>query len=243
MRFLKTALPVVIWLSLGLSLSVVANESVFPDSIFAQPQRTPGSGVPETRSSGATRPAASCPKLRVLAPTESIESEKIPGVLEVEKVTGGQTVSDAPVLWFEISEPVPDETLTLVVKTAADEVVHTQPQKLSPDQTLISISLPGQSLTEENTFYYFEASMTAPCVLTPGETPTTIPLASTGWLEKVTMPSGIDQNLSQKERAIALAQSGIWFDAFDIVAKMYSDNPDEAWTAQTWKGLLEIVEE
>lgn len=246
MRFLKSVLSVSL-LSLGLCTSVVVAlqgslvnaQSDFPEFVFARPQRSPDSEVPENRGKGASRPAAShCPKLDVFALRRTVENEAASGDA-VE--TGGLTISESPVIWFAVDSLIAEATLELVVETAEGTVIDEHQKVLPAGDSVFSIPLTEGSLADKDVFYYFEASMAADCVQLSGDAPIAMSLASSGWIKRLPPEDfgAVERSLSA---ARAYAQSGIWFDAFDIVATLYRENPDEPEVKNAWDVMMKAAE-
>jgi len=239
MKIFRTALALsLISCTIVSAAPIRANENTLPTFIFARPERQPGSGTPDNLGTAISR--GECPQLQAFIPDYS---PVVPAqVRNVPDQSWGLTTSDAPTLWFRIDQPVSGVVFNLSLKTSNDTVIATQQKILSEADRFFSVSLPAQSLSQKDVFYAFTGSMDISCEVVSGGPLETISISDSGWVQRVDVPESLIETEDDKALALAYAEAGLWFDAFDVIARLYQQNPADEWVSAALAELIAKME-
>lgn len=238
MRTLKSAFAIALLLpAVTGGTTARANDSLLPDFVFARPHRQPGSGVPDNLDPAISR--GECPQLEALVPTEIPVVEIVSGLfVDMPRQSWGLTASDAPVIWFRVDRSVPNARFEMVLKNDDGSVVDTYEKTLSVDDRLFAVPLAADSLTRKDVSYSFVGSMEIECATIEGTAPQVLSIASGGQIDRVAPPVSVASLENPKALAVAYAEAGLWFDAFNIVAELHQLDAADAWVNAALADLL-----
>ena len=203
--------------------------------------------VPGRRRGGARRSGSACGSAQTDAQTSlaaiisesEVETDTLP-----ETYVGGTTVAERPTLWFYVPYALNEDdgiSAEFVLQNREGQLVYqTTSAELSfAGQTpgIVSVSLPaGQSLLslEETYEWYFK-------VLCGSDSPQYVK----GGIERVAIDPNLTRqlaNASPLEQAAIYQDSDIWYDAVDILAQLWLDQPDNPDIEIAWETLLRSLD-
>lgn len=177
-----------------------------------------------------------------LIPEQEETVEVSPGVtIPVGTNVWGNTVSERPTFWFELSEVQPGMTLEFRLSDESGSAVHTGTVALPQEAGTFSVELPTTSPPlMADTFYYWSADLKHPCSADDVQV-----FRVDGWVQRVTPDADLTDQLATATTAESLviyAAKGIWFDALTGVANLYQENPDDVIVQAAWIRLMEDVD-
>lgn len=167
------------------------------------------------------------------------------GALPLTRIGGSQpmhkTVSDRPEIWFYspyTNADVPTFDFSLHAEdNQGDEELYRQQIELPQEASLVPINLPLEApalLPDRSYRWYIEI----PCEQDDGEIS---PAVLTGKIHRVEASTELLSNLepesSDLERAIAYAEAGIWYDAFQYSARFRAADSSKS-AQKTWSDFL-----
>ena len=194
--------------------------------------------VPGRRRGGARRgdcPATSTP-LTALIPETSVSSKALP-----EIYVGGSTTAEYPTFWFYVPYSLSaDLTAEFILQDDTGQniyrVASTDFPAAEVSPGIVSISLPSAiAPLKIGKFYkwYFKLNCDR-------ETPMYVQ----GGIERITLNANLAKQLAQatpQDRANLYIKNNAWYDAVDIIAKLYRTNPTDSNTKSAWINLLQAI--
>lgn len=212
--------------------------------VFSLPDLGSDPGRPGTSTSGGSRGDCDVTDLEftALIPEQEETVEVSPGVtIPVGTNVWGNTVSERPTFWFELSEVQPGMTLEFRLSDESGSAVHTGTVALPQEAGTFSVELPTTSTPlMADTFYYWSADLKHPCSADDVQV-----FRVDGWVQRVTPDADLTDQLATATTAESLviyAAKGIWFDALTGVANLYQENPDDVIVQAAWIRLMEDVD-
>jgi hypothetical protein len=212
------------WIGL-ITLSVGLWGSGVPVAVFAQEYVPPVEGLPGRRQGGGTR--GDC--LHGDAPLIALMPD----------TNFGQTLDEYPTFYWYIPD-VPAEGAEFVLLDEQDNEVYVADYQLSGQPGLIRLSLPDQAglpplEVGQNYRWYF--SLICDRLDRSGD------LFTEGWVRRIEDPDLTEQaaDLSEGDRAVLYAESGIWYDTLNILAQMRRAQPDSLAIHESWSIFLDSV--
>jgi hypothetical protein len=225
-------LPAVSLIVLGLLVSMPAsaadkaqdsNPGAKPTTMRAPMYVPPKRGAPASRVGGGTRGAGDgAPKVLVLAPEHT-----------------GLTISEQPTLYWYLSKTVSNK---LEVSVSNDESLETVLELTldSPEQAgiqAIDLSKHGVKLKPDVEYRWFVA-------LIPDDTARSNDIIAGGTIMRIAEDAGLQSKLSSSksasDKAVALAQQGIWYDAIDTLSVAIDKTGDQALKQQRADLLAQV---
>ncbi len=152
----------------------------------------------------------------------------------------GLTLEERPNLWFYVPySPEDIERQEFVVRDETGRAIY---QKRNIDFTdvpgLVNIELPV-SLPSDSSPHRWELKLEVGCRSQEAVQP--IWVGVSGWVRRVDRP---ELEVTDDREAIAqLAEAGIWYDAFDRMARLRQNNPNDPEIEAAWNKALENVEQ
>jgi hypothetical protein len=216
--FARLSRKVVVALSVGLL-------GLWPIMAIAQEYVPPVEGLPGRRQGGGTRGDClpSDASLIALMPNSNF----------------GQTLEDYPTFYWYVPE-VAAEAAEFVLLDENDNEIYIAEYQLSNQSGIISLSLPataGLPPLEVGQDYHWYFSLICDRLDRSGD------LFTEGWVRRISDPSLAQQasQLSALDQATLYAESGIWYEALDILAGLRRDRPTDPQVSQGWTTLLNSV--
>jgi hypothetical protein len=150
----------------------------------------------------------------------------------------GKTVSDRPAFWFYLPQPLTEQTpIEFVIQDAADnEVYSTRQTAPNTKPGLIRLQVPAdaQALKIGQSYTWTLSVYCDP------DKPSSAVFVQ-GMIQRTTSDE-ISQNrfkmLSPLEQTRLYAANDIWFDAFNTLATLYSQQPNDRQLNSIWQTLL-----
>ncbi len=227
---MASRLPSVLAASLHLTLAAVIGIISFPTEVLAQQFMPPDRGLPGRREGGGTR--GGC--LHGQVPLAGL-------VALMPDSNFGQTTQDQPTLYW-YTPPMSADEAELVVLDDNDDEVYRSTINLPESGGIVNLTLPAvgdRSLLDLNKDYHWYFSLVCDPMDRSGD------IFVEGWIQRVEPSDDLSRRLvvarSEQERAIAYAESGIWYDALGSVATSRQSSPGDPAASASWATLLESI--
>ncbi|HEY9645547.1 MAG TPA: DUF928 domain-containing protein [Chroococcidiopsis sp.] len=224
---MASRLPSVLAISLPLALAAVIGIISFPTEVLAQQFMPPDRGLPGRREGGGTRGGCL--------------HGQVPLVALMPDTNFGQTTQEQPTLYW-YTPPMSANTAELVVLDNNDDEVYRSAIALPESGGIVNITLPAvgdRSLLDLNKDYHWYFSLICDPMDRSGD------IFVEGWIQRVEPSDDLSRRLmvasTEQERAIAYAESGIWYDALRSVATSRQSRPGDPAASGGWSTLLESI--
>lgn len=213
---------------LSLSQSVSNQKNIQETQIIFNDPTPPSQGSPSGRQrGGASRgPCREFETLTALVPANN-------------GIVWGRTTSDRPTFWFYLPNQLTDKTpIEFVLQDDADNYVYnTRFNAPGTRSGLINIPIPAnvKSLEVGKTY-----SWTLSVYCDPAKPSTSVSVKGT--IQRVNLDPTLQKRLQEAtpiEQAKIYAANGIWFEAFNTLAKLYYSNSEQKSIATAWVNLLQ----
>lgn len=210
-----------------------------PSSVWATPFETPDQLPPTGRVPAGTRgnclPTADDPPVR---PREN-ELQQLTALLP--KTNLGWTVSEYPTFYWYVPT-LPPRTVEFVLMDDNDQEIYKATFLYNGRSGIISLSLPenaGLPPLEEGKYYHWYFSI----ICRPQHRDTDI--FAEGWIQRVAPSASLTDRLAQsrteRDRAAAYAEAGIWHEAITTLAELRRMEPTDKELAEDWRELLQAL--
>jgi hypothetical protein len=176
--------------------------------------------------------------VRVGGATRGTASPGAPSLLALVPEDGGLTVEAHPVLYWYLSQPTSGRVdLTIVDESSVAPLLETTiAGPLAPGVHAIRLAEHQVSLSPGVHYQWYVA-------LVPDAERRANDVISGGGIERVDAPEPLREKLAaeQAEPAFALAEAGIWYDAFDALSREVEASPRDIAARGSRAALLEQV--
>lgn len=185
--------------------------------------KLPDRGVPGARIGGATRGGDKSTVVTAIIP-----SEKLP-----------LTINKSPTIFVYIPK---NNALNATIKIMEEEGKELYQSEFTPPNQagVLRVKLPANINLEEKKLYKWEIQL-----ISEDNSPLiAFKLRTTGWLEKVSLPEDMAQNINTEDtwkKLNTLAEAGIWYDTLEELALLRSQNPEDTQIKEEWVDLLNTV--
>lgn len=185
--------------------------------------KLPDRGVPGARIGGATRGGDKSTVVTAIIPPEKL----------------ALTIDESPIIFVYVPE---NNAVNATIKVVNEEGKELYQSKFTPPNQagVLRVKLPANINLEEKKLYKWEIQL-----ISEDNNPlTAFKLRTTGWLEKVSLPEDMTQDINAEDtwqKLNTLAEAGIWYDTLEELALLRSKNPEDTQIKGEWVDLLNTV--
>ncbi|AFZ53582.1 DUF928 domain-containing protein [Cyanobacterium aponinum] len=185
--------------------------------------KLPDRGVPGARIGGATRSGDKSTVVTAIIPPEKL----------------ALTIDDSPTIFVYLPKNDAFEANIKVVEENGKEI-YTKNFTPPNEAGVLRVKLPANINLEEKKLYKWEIQL-----ISEDDNPlTAFKLRTVGWLEKVSLPEEMQQEITtdkEWDSLNTLAEAGIWYDTLEGLALLRAENPQDNQIKKEWVELLNSV--
>jgi len=207
------------------------NSSIIAQRMPRLKFKLPDRGVPGARIGGATRGGDKSTVVTAIIPPEKL----------------ALTIDESPTIFVYVPENNAVNATIKILEVVGEEGQDSDNKELyksefkPPNEAgVLRVKLPANINLEETKLYKWEIQL-----ISEDNNPlTAFKLKTVGWLEKVSLPEDMTQNINTEDtwkKLDTLAEAGIWYDTLEELASLRSKNPEDSQIKGEWVDLLNTV--